>query len=51
MVRKGFNANAWSFAMKNLFRGEYADRHTVEGSPDRPIITQIVRRIIEPKRG
>lgn len=50
MVRQGFNANAWSFAMKNRFRGDYADRHTVEGNPEQPIITRVERRIIPSKR-
>jgi hypothetical protein len=48
MTRKGFNQVAFIFQMKNRFHDDYKDKHEISGDPDRPLVTRIVRTIVDP---
>jgi Homeodomain-like domain-containing protein len=48
MCRQGFNATAFIFQMKNRFPADYKEKHEISGDPERPIVTRIVRTIVDP---
>jgi hypothetical protein len=48
ICRVGFNATGFIFQMKNRFKDDYKDRHEVSGDPERPLVTKIVRTIVDP---
>jgi hypothetical protein len=47
---KGFNGSAFAFQMTNRFKDDYKLRHEVSGDPENPIVTEVVRRIVDPAK-
>ncbi|MFA5952789.1 MAG: helix-turn-helix domain-containing protein [Hyphomicrobium sp.] len=48
---RDFNAQCFSWQMKNRFPNDYKDKHEISGDPERPLVARIVRTIVDPGAG